>query len=215
MLRNPLHFLSTMIMLGILSGFSLRTNDNTNEGIGIGQKAPLADVSMKGTDDQTYTLNGLKKAKGLVVIFSCNTCPFVVGSENFAGWEKQYNQLFENASSMNYGFVLVNSNEAKRQGDDSIEAMKKHALDLGYKMPYVVDEKSALANAFGAKTTPHVYCFNENMELIYQGAIDNTVDAKRTQDENYLLNAMKEHASGTAVNKNTTPPRGCSIKRVS
>jgi peroxiredoxin len=190
----------------------IRPDEHT--GLKIGDKAPLSTVEMKGTDDQAYTLEKLVGKKGLIVVFSCNTCPFVVGSENFAGWEVQYNDLYKQASDAGIGFVLVNSNEAKREGDDSMEAMKTRAAEKGYAMPYVVDAQSALANAFGAKTTPHVYFFNENMELIYQGAIDNTVDGKRKEDVPYLQNALRSHVSGKTITENTTPPRGCSIKRV-
>jgi hypothetical protein len=184
-------------------------------GLKIGDKAPMTAAKMAGTDDQTYTLEKLKDKKGLIVVFSCNTCPFVVGSENFSGWEVQYNDLSKIAKEAGIGFVLVNSNQAKRDNDDSMEAMKLRAREKNYMMPYVVDEQSALANAFGAKTTPHVYFFNENMELIYQGAIDNTVDGKRKEDHTYLKTAIRSHISGQKISENTTPPRGCSIKRVS
>jgi hypothetical protein len=184
-------------------------------GLKIGDKAPMATAKMAGTDDQTYTLETLKDKKGLIVVFSCNTCPFVVGSENFSGWEVQYNDLSKMAKESGIGFVLVNSNQAKRDNDDSMEAMKQRAREKNYTMPYVVDEQSALANAFGAKTTPHVYFFNENMELIYQGAIDNTVDGKRKEEHTYLKTAIRSHISGQKISENTTSPRGCSIKRVS
>lgn len=187
------------------------------KGLNIGDTAPLADTDMKGTDGNMYALSKQVGKKGLIVVFSCNTCPFVVGSESFAGWEGQYNDLYKMATSKGIGFMLVNSNQAKREGDDSMEAMINHAKEKSYatEMPYVVDENSALANAFGAKTTPHVYFFDENMKLIYQGAIDNTVDSKRKEDKNYLQDAMNSHAAGRPIAENTTPPRGCSIKRVS
>lgn len=184
-------------------------------GLKIGDRAPLSSTEMKGTDEKSYTLDQLKGAKGLIVVFSCNTCPFVVGSESFAGWEQQYNSLHRQAKDAGIGFVLINSNEAKRSGDDSMAAMKTRASEKGYTMPYVVDEKSALANAFGAKTTPHVYFFNEKMELIYTGAIDNTVEGKREKDLHYLQDAIRSQATGAPVPVTTTPPRGCSIKRVS
>lgn len=188
--------------------------DEITTGLAIGDKAPMTDVEMRGTDDVGYTLEKLAGKKGLIVIFSCNTCPFVVGSDNFVGWEVQYNALNKLATEAGIGFVLVNSNEAKRAGDDSLDAMRKRAKEKAYTMPYVMDENSALANAFGAKTTPHVYFFNEKMELIYTGAIDNTVDGKRKEDNNYLQTAIRNQANGQAITESTTPPRGCSIKRV-
>jgi hypothetical protein len=192
-----------------------KPNGDEPKGLNIGDKAPLTSVNMTGTDGTAYTLEKLAGKKGLIVVFSCNTCPFVVGSGNFIGWEVQYNELHTLASEAGIGFVLVNSNEAKRGDDDSMEAMIARAKEKSYTMPYVADEKSVLANAFGAKTTPHVYFFNEKMELIYQGAIDNTVDGKRKQDDNYLRSAIQQHVAGQKITENTTPPRGCSIKRVS
>jgi hypothetical protein len=81
-------------------------------------------------------------------------------------------------------------------------------------MPYLLDNNHVLADAFGAKTTPHVYVFDNEMKLVFQGAIDNTVDGKRKKDDLYLMSAMNQLASGTEITINTTPPRGCSIKRM-
>ena len=123
----------------------------------IGEKAPMITAPMMGIDGNANTLLDLKGDKGLLVIFSCNTCPFVVGNgSKTEGWEGRYNGLAELAESLDIGMVLVNSNEAKREGDDSLAAMKEHAKEAGYTMPYVVDEGSKLANACGARTTPHV-----------------------------------------------------------
>lgn len=207
-------FRMTMLasVLLVAASFTLPSSETT--GLALGDKAPMTDVAMKATDGTSYTLTKLAGKKGLIVIFSCNTCPFVVGSENFKGWESQYNSLYEAASKSDIGVVLVNSNAAKRGDDDSMEEMQKHATAQAYKMPYVVDENAALADAFGAKTTPHVYFFNQEMKLIYHGAIDNTVDAKREADKNYLRDAITAHVKGEAIPETSSPPRGCSIKRV-
>ncbi len=187
-----------------------------NPGIEIGQKAPSTDYKMMGVDGKAQTLEGLKKENGLLVIFSCNTCPFVVGREGAsAGWEGRYNQLFDISQSMGVGMVLVNSNEAKRGGDDSLDAMRKHAKDNGYKMPYVVDTNSELANAFDARTTPHVYLFNGAMELVYKGAIDDNVDDAVQVKENYLQDAIRKMTTGRPIDTPETKALGCSIKRVS
>ena len=180
----------------------------------IGQVVPLLDYKMENLDGKMLQLGSLSGEKGLLVVFSCNTCPFVVGSDNFEGWEKQYNDLMTFAADRGYKMVLINSNEAKRGDDDSPEAMKKRAAEKGYTMPYVIDKNSQLADAFGARTTPHVYLLNKKMELIYTGAIDNKVDGKRSSDENYLKNAIEAASSGKEIELTTTPPRGCSIKRV-
>lgn len=197
----------------VSAAFTFSTPDD-KAGLKIGDKLPMADTDMIGVDGNAHTLSKLMGKKGIVIVFSCNTCPFVVGSESFAGWEVQYNTLHQLAKDAGIGFVLVNSNAAKRGGDDSMDAMITRSGEKAYTMPYLVDENAALADAFGAKTTPHVYFFNENSELIYQGAIDNTVDGKRKEDKNYLQQAMSDHVAGKKPSENTTPPRGCSIKRI-
>lgn len=178
-----------------------------------GRVAPLRDYQMMDTEGAMQTLDGLKEANGLLVVFSCNTCPFVVGGEQFPGWEVQYNQLNQLAGEQTIGMVLVNSNEAKRVGDDSMEAMKKRAQDKGYTMPYVTDIDSKLADAFGARTTPHIYLFNKDMKLVYTGSIDNSWDSKRTEELSYLKNALTQLGKGEKITTKSSDPRGCSIKR--
>ncbi|WP_343635116.1 thioredoxin family protein [Fluviicola sp.] len=202
----------TGISLLVSTGSFAQNEDMKN--LPIGQPVPMMDHKLESLDGKSTQLASLMGEKGLVVVFSCNTCPFVVGSDNFEGWEKQYNDLNKFASDHGYKMVLVNSNEAKRNDDDSAEAMKKRAKDKGYTMPYVIDKNSVLADAFGARTTPHIFLLNTKTELIYTGAIDNKVDGKRTSDENYLKNAIEAASAGKEIPTNSTPPRGCSIKRV-
>jgi hypothetical protein len=180
----------------------------------IGDKALMLDDQLQSTKGETTSLNDSKKDNGLLVIFSCNTCPFVVGTEDFPGWERQYNALYDLADSLKIGMILVNSNEGKRQGADSYEEMLKHSKELQYKMSYIVDVNSAMANIFGAKTTPHVFLLNAEMELVYMGSIDNIWDKERKVDIPYLKIALKELASNKKIKTNSTPPKGCGIKRI-
>ena len=180
----------------------------------IGEKAPMITAPMMGIDGNANTLLDLKGDKGLLVIFSCNTCPFVVGNgSKTEGWEGRYNGLAELAESLDIGMVLVNSNEAKREGDDSLAAMKEHAKEAGYTMPYVVDEGSKLANACGARTTPHVYLYNSKLELAYRGSIDDNVNRSEEVKERYLHMAMQRMAEGKKIKTTETKAIGCSIKR--
>ena len=82
---------------------------------------------MKNANGDPSNIRLESKEKGVIVVFSCNTCPFVVGSSYFPGWENQYNALYTLAQNNDIGFVLINSNEAKRDGVDSFEEMTKHA----------------------------------------------------------------------------------------
>jgi thioredoxin-related protein len=192
----------------LLIGMSL------NAQLKMGDKAQMLDDQLQSTIGETTSLNDTKKENGLLVVFSCNTCPFVVGTEDFPGWERQYNELHELASGLNIGMILINSNEAKRQGADSYEEMLNHANNAHYTMPYVVDKNSELANSFGAKTTPHVFLLNGEMELVYMGSIDNLWDKERKEDIPYLKTALNELASHKKIKKDSTPPKGCGIKRM-
>ena len=154
------------------------------------------------------------KKNGLIIVFSCNTCPFVVGSKHFPGWEKQYNELYDTSMKNKIGFLLVNSNEAKRGGDDAFDKMETHAKKNKYKMAYLLDENSSLANELLAKTTPHVFFYNAQLELIYSGSIDNIWDGKRKKEQYYLKDAIRSHVSSKKIKPSATPPKGCSIKRV-
>jgi thioredoxin-related protein len=197
----------------LVSAFSFAQKEEFKT-LPIGERVPMIQHQMSNLDGNMMQLESASGDKGLLVVFSCNTCPFVVGSDSFEGWEKQYNDLNKFATDHGFKMVLINSNEAKRDQDDSPEAMKLRAKEKGYTMPYLIDKNSELADAFGARTTPHIFLLNKEMELIYTGAIDNKVDGKRASDENYLKNAIEANASGKEIVLNTTPPRGCSIKRV-
>ena len=187
----------------------------TTETLTIGSNAPAADVKMADISGNSYSLNNLKKEKGLLVIFSCNGCPFVVGGEGSEGWEGRYEELRGLAAANGIGMALINSNEAKREKGDDLSSMKTRAKEHGFeKCAYLLDENSAVANAFFARTTPHVYLFDSNLKLVYKGAIDDNVDDSKKVKESYLKDAIKNLASGKKIKPEETKPVGCSIKRV-
>jgi len=185
-----------------------------NAQLKLGAIPVMLDDQLQSTMGETTSLNDAKKANGILVVFSCNTCPFVVGTEDFPGWERQYNTLYDLAESLNIGMILVNSNEAKRTGVDSYEEMLKHSQAQHYKMPYLVDVNSKMANIFGAKTTPHAFLLNATMELVYMGSIDNIWDKQRKEAVSYLVNAMQQLAAQKKIKMDSTAPKGCGIKRI-
>ena len=178
-----------------------------NTPLELGAIIPLSEVLMTNVSDEKMSLINNFNENGLLVVFSCNTCPFVVM------WEDRYRQLEKMCKKNNIGMVYINSNEAKRGGDDSLEAMKDYAKNMDYTFPYLVDQKSELANAFGAKTTPHTYLFNKNKRLVYKGAIDDNFRDISKVNETYLLNAIEQMVSGKDIKIKETKAKGCSIKR--
>ena len=153
------------------------------ETLEIGSLAPMMDLKMQATDGNAYSLSDAKNTNGMLVIFSCNTCPFVVM------WEDRYTMLEEICRKNKVGMVYLNSNEKKRDQDDSFDAMVQHSIEYSYSFPYLVDEKSTLANAFNAKTTPHVFLFDQNNMLVYKGAIDDNYESKKEVKSFYLKDA--------------------------
>lgn len=179
--------------------------------LAIGDKAPLTQVKMKATDGKSYSLSDLKGKNGLVVVFSCNTCPFVLG------WEDQYNLIYEQAKKAGLGMILVNSNEAFRGKEDSFDAMVAHAKKNNYKMPYVVDKNHQLADAFGAQTTPHVFVFDAEWKLVFKGSINDKYENSKsgnTPTKFYLSDALKAIEQNRPIEVKESRAIGCSIKRL-
>jgi thioredoxin-related protein len=178
------------------------------EELALNSPVPMADYKMKDITGKEVTLSEIKKEKGMLVIFSCNTCPYVKLSE---GRIKEYTDF---CLSNQIGAILVNSNEAQRAEDDSFEEMQKYYNQQRLKCCYAVDEKSQLANAFGAGRTPQCFLFNNKGLLIYKGAIDDNVKDPTAVKASYLKDAL------TALLKNETPKTqatksiGCTIKRL-
>ena len=128
-------------------------------------------------------------------------------------WEDRYKLIENECLKSDIGMVYINSNEARRDGDDSIDKMKEHARKMGYKYPYLIDRNSKIANSFGAKTTPHIFLFNKNKKLVYKGAIDDNYQSIKNVKEKYLINAITQLNNNQEIKINTTKAIGCSIKR--
>ncbi|MDX1445519.1 redoxin family protein [Lishizhenia sp.] len=181
--------------------------------LAIGADMPGKDLELTRTDENKTTLKDFKKDKGTLVIFSCNTCPFVVGSDNFEGWENSYNDIQAVAKANNIGAVLVNSNAAKRDKGDNLEDMRKRAEEKAYLMDYVLDKRSRLADEFGAKTTPHVFLFDANDKLVYEGQINDAYKPNNKKVKEYLKDALNALGTDKKIKNSKTDAVGCGIKR--
>lgn len=210
-IRNMHYYVLTALLLLGLAGMAMAPNQQADdhEMLDIGQTAPMADVSMKTIDGEMTSLMDAKRDKGLLVIFTSNTCPYV------KAWEDRYLEVANLAKENDIGVIALNSNTRTRDRGESMEDMKKRAKKLNYNFTYAKDKNHKLADAFGATHTPHIYLFNSDMELVYRGAIDDNYENADAVEKPYLKNALKSLAEGEEIANKTTVSLGCSIKRVS
>jgi peroxiredoxin len=173
----------------------------------IGSTLPLADSKLKDISGKTVTVKDVMQRNGVLVMFSCNTCPYVVKNQ------ARTLQLAAFAKQNNIGVILLNSNEGGRSDGDSYAAMQSYGKEQRYDFYYAVDTDSQLANAFGASRTPEIYLFDGNGILQYKGAIDdnpsNAGDVKRT----HAKEAIQEMVAGKSVTVKESRSVGCGIKR--
>ncbi len=173
----------------------------------IGSPIPHADTKMKDINGKEVSFKDIKKKNGLLVMFSCNTCPVV------KKYESRTLEACKAALDNEIGVVLLNSNEAYRDNGDSFDDMKAYAKQLGYNFNYVVDNNSAMADAFGANRTPECFLFDKDGKLVYHGAIDDNQN-NASGAVPYLKNAIQASAGGKKVDPEKTRSVGCTIKRV-
>jgi len=186
--------------------FILLLSVNKASELSIGSMMPEMGHRMKNIHGKDMTLSDAKGDAGTLVIFSCNTCPWVIK------WEDRYVSITEAYSPKGIGVIAVNSNAARFSGDDSLEKMKKQTKKNKYNFPYVQDPGSKLAKAFGATKTPHIYLFDDKDRLVYRGAIDDNARSANSVEEQFLSNAIDELIAGKPISKETTRAIGCSIK---
>ena len=173
----------------------------------IGSAIPKSDVKLQDVSGKMVTFKSAMKKNGLLVMFTCNTCPFVIKNQ------QRTKEICAYALQNDIGVVLLNSNEAQRNDDDSYDAMKKYAKEQGYKWYYAMDKDNAIADAFGAGRTPECFLFAKDSKLSYHGAIDdNPTDANNVQ-RHHLKEAINDFLAGKEVSVKESKSVGCSIKR--
>jgi hypothetical protein len=180
----------------------------TPDELPIGAALPKTSVLLKDVSGKELSLKDAKKQNGLLVMFSCNTCPYVIKNQ------PRTKEIAAYAMQNNIGVILINSNEAQRTNDDSFEAMKQYAKDQGYNWYYVVDKNSELADAFGANRTPECFLFGKDEKLIYHGAIDDNPGGEVSEiGRKHLKEAITEMLANKEVTVKISRSVGCSIKR--
>lgn len=201
-MRKLKQFLSVFGMSIILTA-----GVNSQDVLKIGNQAPLIDHEVEDVSGRSMSLEDVAGDNGLLVIFSCNTCPWV------AKWEDRYIVLSNLAQSNKIGVIALNPNERIRNRGESMDDMKKRAQKQSYNFPYALDKDHVLADAFGATRTPEVFLFDKNLTLVYHGAIDDNADNAGAVEDDYAADAIKALINGSDITENETRSLGCTIKR--
>lgn len=197
-------FLSALsvLLLTILFSFKLFTDV-----LPIGSKMPAGDIKMTDVNGNKISMNEAKKQNGLLVMFSCNTCPFVVKNQ------QRTKAICKYAMQNNIGVIIINSNEAQRDEDDSYNAMQVYAKKQNYEWNYVVDTDNKIADAFGANRTPECFLFDSDLKLSYHGAIDDNPGDEGNVSRHHLKEAINQVINGKEVTVKESRSVGCGIKR--
>jgi peroxiredoxin len=169
----------------------------------LGARAP--DFDLPGVDGKRYSLATFQGKPALVVIFSCNHCPYV----------KDYEDRMISIQSEYLGrgvqLIAINANDEKAYSEDSFPDMVKRAKQKGFNFPYLRDESQEVVEAYGGVCTPHVFAFDGNRVLRYRGRIDDSRDSSKVSSPD-LRNALDDILQGKEVRVPDTRPFGCSIK---
>ena len=178
-----------------------------NDVLPIGATIPKPELKLKDISGKEISLKEAKKKNGLLVMFSCNTCPWVVKNQSRTIEAANY------ALSKDIGVILLNSNEGSRDDADSYSEMKQYAATQGYKWYYAVDANNILADEFGANRTPECFLFNAEGKHVYHGAIDDNPGDASSVSRKHLKMAMDEMTVGKDVSVKESRSMGCQIKR--
>jgi peroxiredoxin len=192
--------------LVLVAGAGIAGDGKGKAALAIGAKAPSADVKMKGVDGKEVSIKDVMGAKGTLVVFTCNTCPYA------KGWESRIVELGNSYAGKGIGVIAINANDPKVVADDGYDQMVARAKERGMKFPYVVDSTSQVAKAFGAARTPEVFLFDAKGALVYHGAVDDNVESAEKVTKSYLKDALDSVVAGKEVPVKETKAVGCGIK---
>ena len=172
--------------------------------LSVGSKAP--DFDLPGVDGRGYSLGSFADKKAVVVVFSCNHCPYVVASEDrMIGLQADY-------AERGIQLVAINPNDEVKYPADRFEAMKTRAAEKGFNFPYLRDESQEVARAYGDTATPEVFVVDPAGTIVYHGRIDDNVMEPHRIRRHDLREALEELLAGKEITVKDTEPVGCSVK---
>lgn len=183
--------------------FSLASNPSGYE---VGDNA--IDFNLKNVDGKMVSLANYESAKGFILVFDCNTCPYSKAyNERIIGLSKKYPK--------DYPLIAINANDPSRSSGDSFEAMKMQAKSKGYDFPYLVDETQEIAKTYGATNTPHVFVLQKQakeLKVAYIGTIDDNSRDASAVTKSYVEDAVDALLAGNEITTTKTKAIGCGIK---
>jgi peroxiredoxin len=175
----------------------------------IGKPAPESTVKMKNAVDgklKSVSIADVTGKGGTLVVFTCDHCPFA------RGWEARIVELGNTYVKKGVGVILINANDPSEHEEDGFAGMQARAKSADMQIPYVVDETSNVARAFGATVTPEVFLFDRHGKLAYHGAVDDNRKEPDKVQNHYLKDALDAVVSGKPPAPPETKSLGCSIK---
>lgn len=191
------------VLLLVTSAF--KTAETT--GYTVGDTA--TDFKLKNVDGKLVSLTDFKKAKGYIVVFTCNHCPFS------QAYEQRIIDLHKKYAAKGFPVIAINPNDKNRSPEDSYENMVIRSKEKKYPFVYLYDETQEIAKTYGATRTPHVFLLNKTAtgnQVAYIGAIDDNSEDAAAVKEHYLANAIDALITSKTIEKNTTKAIGCTIK---
>lgn len=201
---KTIKFLALFIAAGVMAAFTVA---NTAAGYRVGDIA--TDFSLRNVDNKKVSLKDMKEAKGYIVVFTCNHCPYAQAYEDrIIALDKKYKKL-------GYPVVAINPNNPEKQKDDSFAKMQERAKDKKFAFPYLLDEGQKIYPQYGATKTPHVYILQKTAKgnvVKYIGAIDDNYEDAAAVKQKYVEAAVDALLKNKEVAVKETKAIGCSIK---
>lgn len=205
-MKKTIKLISAIVIVLFISAFTINKT-STSEGYKIGDVAE--DFSLKNVDGKMVSLADYKNAKGFIVTFTCNTCPYAVAYEDrIIALDKKY-------ASKGYPVIAIMPNNVSVKPDDNLDAMKQRANDKGFTFPYLIDKEQKVYPKFGATKTPHMFVLQKTKKgnvVKYIGAIDDNYKDASSVTTKYVEKAVDALLQGKEVEQTETKAIGCSIK---
>lgn len=205
MMKKTLKFLSLVLIMGALAAFT--TVDAPAAGYKVGDVA--TDFSLKNINGKKVSLKDFTSAKGFIVVFTCNHCPYA------QAYEDRVLALDKKFKAKGYPVIAINPNNPDKVAEDSFENMQKRAKEKKYSFPYLLDEGQKIYPQYGATKTPHVYVLEKTANgnvVKYIGAIDDNYEDGKLAKKHYVEDAVNALLAGKEVLVKETKAIGCSIK---